>query len=1071
VLALVASLSGLLAAPAGAETLTLTGTVAPPPGYTKAVSGTVRIALDYDRGRLVDEQSVQLDGTRDTFSFSGLRAGAKYLVLLEPDAPLLGGWYRSGGGALVDTYTSATRVSPGHPLVLRPRLSATMSGKVELDGADADADVSVAVRERTRTGEVDEDTRWVDPAADGTFRVEGLDPDLGYTVQVAEDGVVEQYLGEDGEPTTRRSAAAEIRPRDGVTLRYAPRTVTGRVVLPDGFTTKELRVRWKDEQGVSRIERVASDGSFVLSGLTPGEPVKIGVLSQAWEWSGGWYVRDDRLVTRHEELGVDVAPGTSGVVLRLPEVRRIEGQIDTSRLPGDGAVSFQAILYRREVSVLEWGAAIDQVDVGADGRFSLRTDDQSSGYHLSVIDRSWPRRAAGGFLTSTGRFGEREDAMTIAPGTTGLRISARPLGERLSVDLTFPPGVPRPSTPVTVTAYDESGARVAGAGSSLAPAVLELDPQESYALRISGSGLATVWYAGDGVPGVGLRSDAVLVSPGGTVTVGAVAAGTAEGVGALAIEGPGREVPKNERVVDVVDADTGETVERVTGGDVRATVDGLPPGDYLVAVNRVDGPSPFAAGFAGTTEPWVPDRSDAARITVRAGEPAVAVGVGASQCATYSGVIDQDLDGEDATVRLWGDDRPERSWSGTRGEDAFAVTGLADGTYHVALRVGRGPEQRFDDVVVSGCADVGGARLGTDPRVRAEVAPTVTGGTRVGDVLTVDAGTWTPQPSGVAFQWYSGPEPVAGATSSTYRVRPSDLGRSVSVRVTASAPGLRATTTTVTTTTAVTRAPLGDATVTLPTTTRVGVTARATLKGWSGAGVTWQWLRDGLAIVGATSATYTPKAADEGRALSAVAYGTRAGYVPASAVSATSAPRPAFESTAAPTVSGTAAVGRKVSTTWGSWSLKPDKVTYQWLRNGVAISGATGSSYTPVAADKGKKLKVRLTAQRSGQPKRTVSSAARTVAAGTITSTRAPSVSGTVRVGQTVKTTGGTWNPKGVKLQYQWLRNGSPISGATRSYYKLVAADRGKRIQVRVKAQLSGYTARTVTSATTSTVR
>lgn len=56
-------------------------------------------------------------------------------------------------------------------------------------------------------------------------------------------------------------------------------------------------------------------------------------------------------------------------------------------------------------------------------------------------------------------------------------------------------------------------------------------------------------------------------------------------------------------------------------------------------------------------------------------------------------------------------------------------------------------------------------------------------------------------------------------------------------------------------------------------------------------------------------------------------------------------------STAAPTLTGTPAVGQSLSCSQGSWSHEPPYVTYQWLRNGTVISGQTGSTYKVQGAD------------------------------------------------------------------------------------------------------------------------
>jgi hypothetical protein len=42
-------------------------------------------------------------------------------------------------------------------------------------------------------------------------------------------------------------------------------------------------------------------------------------------------------------------------------------------------------------------------------------------------------------------------------------------------------------------------------------------------------------------------------------------------------------------------------------------------------------------------------------------------------------------------------------------------------------------------------------------------------------------------------------------------------------------------------------------------------------------------------------------------------------------------------------------------------------------------------------------------------------------------------------------------------LRYQWLRNGKAIKGARSATYRLVSADRGRRIAVRVTGSKAGY--------------
>jgi hypothetical protein len=71
-----------------------------------------------------------------------------------------------------------------------------------------------------------------------------------------------------------------------------------------------------------------------------------------------------------------------------------------------------------------------------------------------------------------------------------------------------------------------------------------------------------------------------------------------------------------------------------------------------------------------------------------------------------------------------------------------------------------------------------------------------------------------------------------------------------------------------------------------------------------------------------------------------------------------------------------------------------------------------------------------------------------------------PRVSGTATVGRTLRAEAGSWSiSTGVAFQYQWLRDGQPIAGATGTAYRLGTADAGRRIAVRVSAAAAGQTA------------
>lgn len=64
----------------------------------------------------------------------------------------------------------------------------------------------------------------------------------------------------------------------------------------------------------------------------------------------------------------------------------------------------------------------------------------------------------------------------------------------------------------------------------------------------------------------------------------------------------------------------------------------------------------------------------------------------------------------------------------------------------------------------------------------------------------------------------------------------------------------------------------------------------------------------------------------------------------------------------------------------------------------------------------------------------------------------APAVTGTPTVGNTLSCTTGTWTNSPTSYAYQWLRDGSSISGATSSSYALQEADEGEMVSCLVTA-------------------
>ena len=247
----------------------------------------------------------------------------------------------------------------------------------------------------------------------------------------------------------------------------------------------------------------------------------------------------------------------------------------------------------------------------------------------------------------------------------------------------------------------------------------------------------------------------------------------------------------------------------------------------------------------------------------------------------------------------------------------------------------------------------------------------------------------------------------------------------------------------------------------------------------------YQWLssRD-TEIDGATGSTYTLQGTDLGKIIKVrVTFTDDAGNEETLTSAATDAveARPNSPATGDPTISGTAEVGETL-TADASGIADEDGLTnatfaYQWLADGADITGATGVTYIPVAADEGKAMNVRVTfTDDAGSEEELTSTITASVAAKANTpATGALTIGGTVQVGETLTAdTSGISDADGltnVAYSYQWLSSrDSEIAGATSATYTLVDADGGKAIKVRVSFTDDSGNEETLTSAATGAV-
>lgn len=341
------------------------------------------------------------------------------------------------------------------------------------------------------------------------------------------------------------------------------------------------------------------------------------------------------------------------------------------------------------------------------------------------------------------------------------------------------------------------------------------------------------------------------------------------------------------------------------------------------------------------------------------------------------------------------------------------------------------------------------------------VPPSISGTMKQGEVVTADPGTWAPGPATFGYQWLADGVAVPGATSRTFTPAASEVGKRLSVVVTASTAGYRPGVLE-SSRGALVAAPDAIASNTLPVVSGspvVGGTLTTTTGTWTPVPTSfaYQWLADGTAISGATAASYVPVAGDVGKRLSVRVTARRAGSSDgvASSTQTVAVKQSDFVNNTAPIVSGTAEVGSPLTASTGTWTPTPTSFGYQWLADGTPIAGATGTSYTPVAGDVGRRISVTVTARKDGLVDGTATSLQTAAvtdepAAEPVEVTSGPRIAGTPRPGEILVANSGSFTPSTARATFQWLRSGVPVPGETDGTYAVGGSDLGKRLSVRV---------------------
>ncbi len=238
---------------------------------------------------------------------------------------------------------------------------------------------------------------------------------------------------------------------------------------------------------------------------------------------------------------------------------------------------------------------------------------------------------------------------------------------------------------------------------------------------------------------------------------------------------------------------------------------------------------------------------------------------------------------------------------------------------------------------------------------------------------------------------------------------------------------------------------------------RVGLTLKAVAGTWMPAGstLTYQWLRAGSSITGATGSQYLVGSQDLGHALKVRVSATLGGTTVTKTSDETTAAVAGVFADLKPVVSGEYLVGGSLVGTSGGY---PDgtTLTYQWQRDGANIAGATTTGYVLTTADVGHDLRLRVRAAKPGYTTDYTYSSAKQVAARPFSTAPQPTIGGMLRVGGALTAQPGVWDPS-ASFSYRWYRAGKRVDGQTKATYTVTSKDLGHGISLRVKGTRPGH--------------
>ena len=305
----------------------------------------------------------------------------------------------------------------------------------------------------------------------------------------------------------------------------------------------------------------------------------------------------------------------------------------------------------------------------------------------------------------------------------------------------------------------------------------------------------------------------------------------------------------------------------------------------------------------------------------------------------------------------------------------------------------------------------------------------------------------------ITYQWKADGATIAGANGPTLSLNQAQVGRVITAHATYTDGHGTVESISSAATAAVANvndAPTGGASFSGTLTAGSLLTASNTLADVDGIGfVNYQWKANGANIAGATAATYTLTAAEQGT-LVTVSAGYTDGFGTVESVSSAAAyiNTPAAGSVS---ISGTASQGQILTASNSITDADGlGTISYQWKANGINLVAATGNLLALNQTHVNKTITVTASYTDGHGSAETLTSAA-TAAVFNVNDAPSGSVttSGTFRQGNTISASNNLADADGLgTIVYQWNANAAPIAGANASSYLLALDDGGKAISV-----------------------